>query len=190
MRTCVKCGETKDERFFTRRGDSGLLRHDCKVCKAAKEKQRRIDKKDEIRAKDKERWHSNQNGRREISLERMRNRHALVTLDPQLHEKEKARNRQRAKRFSAKWRAMVAKRRAAKLQATPKWLTADDYWMLEEIYSLVELRTKVTGIQWHADHIVPLQGKTVCGLHVPWNLRVITAAENWSKGSKLENYGH
>lgn len=188
MKTCVKCGETKDESFFTRRGDSGLLRHDCKACKAAKEKQRRVDKADEIRAKDKKRWWADQNGRRQKSLARMRDRYISVVTDPQLHEEEKARNRARAKKYSAKWRATVARRRAAKLQATPNWLTPDDHWWFDEIYELVELREKATGIKWHADHIVPLQNKTVCGLHVPWNMRVIPAAENRSKGNRWEGW--
>jgi hypothetical protein len=76
-----------------------------------------------------------------------------------------------------------AKRRASKLQRTPNWLTEEDHWMFEEIYSLAKLREELTGVKWHVDHKIPLQGELVCGLHVPTNLQVITATENLSKGN-------
>ena len=71
------------------------------------------------------------------------------------------------------------------MQRTPKWLSVDDLWLMEEAYTLAKLRNDVTGILWHVDHIVPLQGNSVSGLHVPWNLRVIPAIENMSKGNRL-----
>jgi hypothetical protein len=48
------------------------------------------------------------------------------------------------------------------------------------------LRTKMTGIEWHVDHIIPLQGKNVSGLHTPYNLQVIPASWNTAKGNKFE----
>jgi hypothetical protein len=81
--------------------------------------------------------------------------------------------------------AATARRHAAKVSATPAWLTADDHWWMEEVYDLASLRTAYTGIAWHVDHIIPLQGNTVCGLHVPSNLQVIPAAFNCSKSNKF-----
>ena len=72
-------------------------------------------------------------------------------------------------------------------QAKPRWLTEDHEFFIEEIYSLRDLRTEVTGVVHHVDHIVPLKGKDVCGLHVPWNLQVITAKDNLSKSNSLRS---
>ena len=79
---------------------------------------------------------------------------------------------------------MSAKRRAIKLKRTPSWLTEDDLWMMQEAYSLAKEREQYTGIKWHVDHVIPLQGKLVSGLHVPNNLQVITAYDNLSKSNK------
>jgi predicted Fe-S protein YdhL (DUF1289 family) len=83
-----------------------------------------------------------------------------------------------------KVRADTVKRRAAKLQRTPAWLTVDDLWMLEQAYELAALRTKMFGFSWHVDHIIPLQGKLVSGLHVPTNVRVIPGVENVRKANR------
>ena len=77
--------------------------------------------------------------------------------------------------------ASEGERRAAKLQATPKW--ANKFFM-QEAYRLASLRTKVTGITWHVDHIVPLKSKFVCGLHVEHNLQVIPGVENIRKKNR------
>lgn len=59
---------------------------------------------------------------------------------------------------------------------------ADDF-LISEVYHLSQLRTKLTNVNWEVDHIIPLSGETVSGLHVPENLRVITQFENRSKGN-------
>lgn len=81
--------------------------------------------------------------------------------------------------------ARTARRYAAKMQATPAWLTADDNWLISETYAFAKLREKVVGGRWEVDHIVPLRGKRVMGLHVPWNLRVIPMTENRKKSNTV-----
>jgi hypothetical protein len=68
----------------------------------------------------------------------------------------------------------------------PKWLSPDDQWMIEQAYELAALRTKLFGFAWHVDHVLPLQGKLVSGLHTPYNLQVIPGADNVRKANKFE----
>lgn len=90
------------------------------------------------------------------------------------------------KAASAKWKranrdkvsACQARRNATVINATPAWSEREK---IESIYALCQFMTTSTGIQHHVDHIVPLRGATVCGLHVAANLRVITARENLVK---------
>jgi hypothetical protein len=84
-----------------------------------------------------------------------------------------------------KFNALNAKRKARKLQATPNWLTSEELDQIEEFYKEAQTLKSVTGKQYHVDHIVPLQGKSVCGLHVPWNLQILEASENIRKSNKL-----
>jgi hypothetical protein len=81
--------------------------------------------------------------------------------------------------------ANTAKRRALKRNATPTWLTKRHFMDFKLIYKLAKLTEKATGIKYEVDHIVPLAGKDVCGLHVPWNLQHLPAKENIIKGNKV-----
>ena len=105
----------------------------------------------------------------------------------------KAINSEFCKKLTKKWKKTNAgkvnatnkKRRLRQQNATPHWLTDDDFWMIEQAYELAQLRTKMLGIKFHVDHILPIKGKTVCGLHVPNNLQVIPALENIRKGNRV-----
>lgn len=74
-------------------------------------------------------------------------------------------------------------RRIAKLKRIPKWLTKEDHDKIKAIYKRANTLTDFTGEKWEVDHIIPLQGKKVSGLHVPSNLRVILKSENASKNN-------
>lgn len=87
-----------------------------------------------------------------------------------------------------KMQAADGRRRASKMQRTPLWLTADDLWMIGQAYELAALRTKLFGFGWHVDHIIPLQGKRVSGLHTPNNLQVIPAQDNMRKSNSFTNF--
>lgn len=70
-------------------------------------------------------------------------------------------------------------------QATPKWLTKEQKQQIVDIYDHMRDCRATTGEDYHVDHIVPLRGDTVCGLHVPWNLQVLPADVNISKSNEL-----
>ena len=97
-------------------------------------------------------------------------------------EKNPERKREMDKQFYEQNRALVtsykAKRRAAQKCATPSWLTQEQIEAIRDIYKEARRLTIKTGIQYEVDHIVPLDGRIVSGLHVPWNLRAIPKDEN------------
>ena len=74
--------------------------------------------------------------------------------------------------------ARVRKRQAAKINRTPPWLTKDHLQQIKLIYELCPPGH-------HVDHIIPLQGKTVSGLHVPWNLQYLKAQDNLKKHNRV-----
>ena len=78
-----------------------------------------------------------------------------------------------------------AQRRAAKRQAVPAWLTDNDKENIKAVYAMALRLSSCLGVKHHVDHIVPLRGESVCGLHVPWNLAAIPGAINLSKKNKL-----
>jgi hypothetical protein len=82
-------------------------------------------------------------------------------------------------------RADTKARRRKHREATPIWLSRKQKSEIRQIYQIAITMTQTTGEQYVVDHIVPLRSDEVCGLHVPWNLRVITQEENVKKSNKL-----
>jgi 5-methylcytosine-specific restriction endonuclease McrA len=82
--------------------------------------------------------------------------------------------------------AYVMKRKFEKSLATPKWLSSEHLASIDKLYLLRDLYSLFVGKKHEVDHIVPLKNNAVCGLHVPWNLRIISQFENRSKGNKFK----
>ena len=80
-------------------------------------------------------------------------------------------------------RARGAQRRAAVLKRS--WLKDKYKDAVRAIYKIAEAMRDFSGLDWHVDHVVPLQGKLVCGFHVPWNLEIIRGKDNIKKGNKF-----
>lgn len=93
-----------------------------------------------------------------------------------------------AKRNKPSVNARTAKRYASKTQATPKFVSenADFVWMISEAYELAKIREATLGGKWEVDHIVPLRGRNVCGLHAPWNLQVVPMSTNRKKSNSFQ----
>lgn len=79
--------------------------------------------------------------------------------------------------------ARTANRRAAKLRATPHWYEKS---LIDQLYVQARHLTESTKIGYQVDHIIPLHGELVCGLHCLDNLQIIIASENKSKSNKFK----
>lgn len=99
-------------------------------------------------------------------------------------------NKDKRREYHRKWSTRnmgvianyAASRRAKKLIATPPWA---DKSGIKQTYLEADFVGWATGVPRHVDHIYPLVHKKFCGLHVPWNLQILTASENMSKGNRI-----
>lgn len=96
-------------------------------------------------------------------------------------EKRLAAARAYKKKKRAEMTALQRKRHCGKLRRTPKWA---DKKAIQSIYRYCATLRKSTGIRYEVDHIIPLQGEFVSGLHVASNLQILTKTENLKKNNK------
>ena len=114
------------------------------------------------------------------------NREQVIATSKTTPLHKKAQYKRDWKERNAVWtRADTKARRRKHREATPPWLTRKQKSEIRQLYQIAITMTQTTGEQYVVDHIVPLRSHEVCGLHVPWNLRVITQGENLRKSNKL-----
>ena len=162
MKHCPSCKETKPSSKFSKSSKryDGLQSH-CKFCRSERRKADYLKNKD-----------------REIELSKV-----WTKNNPEAVKAKTVKHRQ-SEHGSAYYNAKNAKHRARKLSATPEWLTPEDHNDIKAMYLLAKKFEGLCGIKYHVDHIVPLKGENVCGLHVPWNLQLLPASINISKSNK------
>ena len=180
MKCCTKCGVEKPLiEFYVR--DNGKHRNDCILCNRERKRQRRSENPERAKEADRLRY---ERDREKILKSRaeyyQRNRQ---TVDAS-RASWRARNIERARTYTSAWakrnraktQAILYKYRSTKLQAVPLWFEKE---AVEEVYK------KAAEMGFHVDHVVPLQGKTVCGLHCWANLQVLAPEINIAKSNRM-----
>ena len=115
-----------------------------------------------------------------------KNKDAVKARSAARPAEEKREHRKNYRAANPEWdKAKTSFRRRRFRDATPRWLTKEQKNAVKQLYVEAQRLTKLTGERYVVDHIVPLINDEVCGLHVPWNLRVITQDENLVKSNKL-----
>ena len=105
----------------------------------------------------------------------------LATREANLAQKREYRQANKGKiNFLCSMRKKVVKQR------TPVWLSPFDRLKIKCYYSVAAMLARNNKEPWHVDHIVPLQGKLVSGLHVPNNLQFLRGVDNIRKKNKFE----
>jgi len=161
MKYCPSCRETKSVECFSKnktRYDG--LQSNCKDCRSKARKEYYLVNKD-----------------RELALAADWSK---KNKSPRKKYRDRYYNTAKGQTY---YRKRNAKQRASKLSATPHWLTEDHLLQISHYYEHAKDCEAVSGEKYHVDHIIPLQGKGVCGLHVPWNLQILPAEVNLAKGN-------
>ena len=170
LQPCIKCNETRENVEFPIRGNT------CKTCVSNYNAEYRAKNKEHI-SEQKKAWKLSN---KDYVIQRDK---CYAAENPEKHRAARAKWNKRNMHIK---NALGAGRRTAKLNRTPAWVDSEELWLIKEAYNLATLRTKLFGFSWHVDHIIPLQGKKVSGLHIITNIQVITGRENLVKNNKFE----
>lgn len=175
MRTCTKCNETKALSDFNKnRVIPGGYERRCKSCRRAWYRAKYRADPEATWTKSRE-WH--RANRDKVLVARAAHAHK--------HVERKARwQRENPARVALKDR----RRRRGLRNRTPIWLTPLHLTCMNVIYDTARHITDATGVRHVVDHIYPLQGETVSGLHVPENLQILSNTENLRKKNRMPEF--
>lgn len=194
---CSKCKRVLPAAMFNKaKWLSTGLRPDCKDCYSAWKKEwwARQPKSDQARRNAENRRLAKRGLRRCVTCSNIRpatdeywSRVNTGHLNSTCRPCDRARVRQwmdeNPERRKANAATGWANRHARKKRRTIP-LSSEHRKQIKAVYAECRRRNEARPRAWHVDHIIPLAGKNVCGLHVPWNLRIIPARENIRKSNR------
>lgn len=179
--TCSTCKLSKDSSLFSKNKSSKTgFQLRCKTCVKAHYKvvsqtvKESVKAYQEFKSKDPE-W---------ILSERVRKR----ALQKRLYKANPEKFKLVAKRYKHKNKAAYANHqriRGMAIKSMYNNLRESHKEAILNLYKFRDTLSTCSGEIWHVDHIIPLKGKNVCGLHVPWNLQVLRAKDNMAKHNKV-----
>jgi len=196
MKKCTQCQELKSfNNFYKRRLSLDNLSYKCKICIDNNQQEFKLNNPDRIKNthnKANKKWRKQNpeiskncsNNWKKRNPERVKEKQIQNNKDYYLKNKESERLRNKIYRQNNKQKCTEYSRRngnkykASKMKRVPKWLTKDMNNEIKEIYNNCPKG-------YHVDHIIPLQGKNVSGLHLPWNLQYLPALDNIKKGNRI-----
>lgn len=193
MKRCNTCQIQKQFDQFYKRKDAykDPYRSDCKECWSAKAGRRYDKDPGKFHERDK-RWRLANPEKEKARGKKYRELHktewSIKSVNWQKNNPGRVAAIKRAfnQRYPERINAQNALRKAQQLRATPQWLSQQHHEQIRAFYRHAIALSKQTWIEHHVDHIIPLRGKRVRGLHVPWNLQVITATENHKKNNRFD----
>lgn len=160
-KTCTKCKLNKELTAFSpRTKSSDGVNSWCKSCVATQT--------------------------RTYNAKRMRDRRKNPEYATKEREQQATYRKLNKPLIAALKRTSTIKRRNTQAQATPQWVDIEfERFVFSEAFALAALRGRMFGFDWHVDHVIPLNGKNVSGLHVSNNVQVIPACDNLRKSNKF-----
>lgn len=203
MKKCSSCKEIKEfSKFRPRKDSKDGFRGQCIECfskvvkayiKSTKDEKRKYDlkyRKDNALHISKTQKKYHENNRKTILQKkkeyRLKNLNKISETNREYRENNKElianKKKEYAKNNKHIINAISARRRSSKLQATPSW---SEIKKIKEVYKNAQKFSKLLGVKMVVDHVIPLQGENVSGLHVWMNLQLLEASINTAKSNQL-----
>ena len=184
MKLCSCCNTEKENAEFYRKDkNTGRLSSYCKKCHNIKVSKWQNENRDKVRA------YVRKSCKKAYAADP--DKYKNKSKEKRLKDPQKARyivNKSYKKIYTTRHTEERARNNyniACRRMATPKWLTAIQKAQIKEYYEIAKAREMQTGIKYHVDRIMPINGLNSSGPHVPWNLQILSASENCAKKNTI-----